>query len=362
MVCAAEGKGTGEERLLSVFREWDASSGGLIREADLRRVLVAVGVSEADIPLMLTSADASKDGQINYKALLSWLHSPPAAVREPAADPASNGVPERPQGLRDRGSPPPMVSHPGTEEHLRKLGLWPLPQAIHVLQSRTLTCLFSVIRDAKTEQVRYVEHSDRLMRILAEEGLARLPTVHPVDVETPCGTYGGLAYGTDNSDLCCVSIVRSGDTLLEAVRRVCPGVAVGHVLVQRDESDPEKRAVYFYHKFPPDMQHRTVILADPMLGTGGSACAAIRCLLDAGVKEERILFLNVVSCPEGLKKLTDMHPSVTIVTAALDPKMDEHKYIVPGLGDFGDRYYNTGDFCKSRWQTPGESVCEKNRF
>merc|ERR1719316_1148350 len=127
-----------------------------------------------------------------------------------------------------------------------------------------------------------------------------------------------MIYGTDYSDLCTVSIVRSGDTLLEAVREIAKGTAVGHVLVQRDENDPEKKPVYFYHKLPPDVAHRTVLLVDPMLATGGSAVAAVKCLLDAGVKQPNIVFLNVVSCPEGVKKLHTSHPQMTIVTAAMD--------------------------------------------
>merc|ERR1719159_1558269 len=241
------------------------------------------------------------------------------------------------------------VNFPETRAALEKQGLWPLPDKVHCLESRALRCLFSVIRHKDTKQQQYVEYCDRLMRILAEEGLARLPTAKETEIPTPCGPYGGLAYGTDYSDLCTVSIVRSGDTLLEAVREIAKGTAVGHVLVQRDENDPEKKPVYFYHKLPPDVAHRTVLLVDPMLATGGSALAAIKCLIDAGVPESKIVFLNVVSCPEGVKKLHSMHPAITIVTAAMDPKLDDNKFIVPGLGDFGDRYYNTGDFCSSKW-------------
>eukprot|EP00746_Dinoflagellata_sp_MGD_P159186 gnl/MRDRNA2_/MRDRNA2_86645_c0_seq1.p1 gnl/MRDRNA2_/MRDRNA2_86645_c0~~gnl/MRDRNA2_/MRDRNA2_86645_c0_seq1.p1 ORF type:complete len:279 (+),score=60.10 gnl/MRDRNA2_/MRDRNA2_86645_c0_seq1:77-838(+) len=241
------------------------------------------------------------------------------------------------------------VNYPETKAALEANGMWPLPANVHVLESRAIRALFSIVRHKATKQQQYVEYSDRLMRILAEEGLARLPTCREETIPTPCGDYGGLTYGTEYSDLCTVSIVRSGDTLLEAVREVAKGTAVGHVLVQRDENDPEKKPVYFYHKLPPDVANRTVLLVDPMLATGGSALAAIKCLLDAGVKESNIVFLNVVSCPEGVKKMSTTHPAVTIVTAAMDPKLDGNKFIVPGLGDFGDRYYNTGDFCSSKW-------------
>jgi len=254
------------------------------------------------------------------------------------------------------------VTDPSTVEHLQKLGMWPLPPKVHVLKSLALDALFTIIRNKDTPQASFVRYGDRLMRILAEEGLARLPQAQPATVQTPCGPFQGREYGIPAQDLCGVSVIRSGDTLLEAVRQICEGMAVGHVLVQRDESDPEKKAIYFYHKLPPDVANRTVMLVDPMLATGGSACAAIKCLLDAGVKEDRILFLNVVSCPEGIKKICTDHPGITIVTAALDPSMNENKYIVPGLGDFGDRYYNTGEACRSRWYQGPDNTEAKPRF
>jgi uracil phosphoribosyltransferase len=117
---------------------------------------------------------------------------------------------------------------------------------------------------------------------------------------------------------------------------------VGKILCQRDESHPDKAAKLFYSKFPRDIAElEYVILVDPMLATGGSAMLAIETLIKEGVKEERILFLNVVSCPEGLDALTKHYPKIQIVTAAVDSHLNEDKYIVPGLGDFGDRYYST---------------------
>jgi len=180
------------------------------------------------------------------------------------------------------------------------------------------------------------------MRLLVEEGLTYLPGIKKRTVHSPCGPCEGLTYGNVDN-LCAVSVVRSGNTLLEAVRQVLPSVAVGHVLVQRDENDPEKSPIFFYNKFPADIAKRTVILCDPMLATGGSAKAAIACCVKAGVSEENILFLNVVSAPEGIASVHKEYPKITIVCAKVDEKLNEDKFIVPGLGDFGDRYYNTGD-------------------
>ncbi len=210
-----------------------------------------------------------------------------------------------------------------------------------VLESPAITVLFTSIRDKDAPVARYINDADRLMRILAEEGLARVAGVKKVTVQTPCGVYEGL-QPVPESDMCAVSIVRSGDILLEAVRGAAPNIKVGKILCQRDEHHPDKIAKLYYSKFPQDIATLcTVILVDPMLATGGSAILAIKTLIDAGVKEERIMFLNVVSCPEGLDALAVAFPKIQIVTAAVDSHLNEHKYIVPGLGDFGDRYYST---------------------
>ena len=112
-------------------------------------------------------------------------------------------------------------------------------------------------------------------------------------------------------------------------------------MIQRDENSADKHPVLLYVKLPQTIADRQVLLVDPMLATGGSAVCAIRELIKRGVKEENIVFLNVVSCPEGLAHMAATHPRVKIVTAAVDDKLNEHKYIVPGLGDFGDRYLGT---------------------
>lgn len=209
-----------------------------------------------------------------------------------------------------------------------------------VLSSRASTMLFTIIRDKTTKQAEYVNAADRLMAMLAEEGLARLPCVQEKVVETPCGPFTGLSYPPSDK-ICCVDIMRSGCILLEAVRRVVPDSKTAKILIQRNEETAEPKL--FYSKLPGNIKDLHVILCDPMLATGGSAAMAIDVLKDAGVKEENILFLNVVSAPEGLQKLAEKCPGVTIVTAALDSHLNAQKYIVPGLGDFGDRYYGTED-------------------
>eukprot|EP00397_Hematodinium_sp_SG-2012_P030644 GEMP01032476.1.p1 GENE.GEMP01032476.1~~GEMP01032476.1.p1 ORF type:complete len:222 (+),score=38.58 GEMP01032476.1:35-700(+) len=205
---------------------------------------------------------------------------------------------------------------------------------------RAVPCLITKIRDKTTKQAEFVQYSDRLMRLVVEEGLAHLPTVKSKLIETPCGPFDGMDYGP-LTGLCAVSIVRSGNALLEAVRQVLPSISVGHVLVQRDEGHPDKKPIFFYQKFPSDISERTVLLVDPILATGGSALAAMDCLVKAGVSPAKTIFLNIISAPEGIQALHKAYPDVTIVCAQIDPILNEHKFIIPGLGDFGDRYYNT---------------------
>ncbi|CAN0169248.1 unnamed protein product, partial [Laminaria digitata] len=109
------------------------------------------------------------------------------------------------------------------------------------------------------------------------------------------------------------------------------------ILIQRNEESRDKHPVLFYKKLPPKIATMQVLLCDPMLATGGSAIMAIRCLVEAGVKESGIVFVTVVVCPEGLGAVRAEFPEVTIVTGAMDDCLDERRFILPGLGDFGDR-------------------------
>lgn len=245
-----------------------------------------------------------------------------------------------------------MVEYPEGKRAKTEMDVKSLNPKAEVLSSRAITMLFSIIRDKKTTQRDYVNASDRLMAILAEEGLARLPCVVDTKIETPCGEYNGLTPPPSDK-ICCVDIIRSGGILLEAVRRVAPDSKTAKILIQRDEKTAE--AHWLYTKLPANIKDLHVILCDPMLATGGSAALAIEKLKqDGGVKEENILFLNVVSCPEGLRHLAEKYPGVRIVTAGLDEKLNELKFIVPGLGDFGDRYYGTMGYAEGLWGTDGK--------
>ncbi|XP_002158556.1 uracil phosphoribosyltransferase [Hydra vulgaris] len=212
---------------------------------------------------------------------------------------------------------------------------------VTVLKSRAIDLLLSKLRDKNTNCAEFTFYGDRLMRILAEESLAHIPAVRGGEVITPCGSLTGLIDYRDKI-ICVVSIQRSGDILQEAVRTILPGIGIGKILVQRDESSPEKNPVYYYKNFPKNISDCYVILADPMLATGGSVKVAISVLIEAGVSESNIMFINLICCPEGLRSLKDAYPNVKVVTCCIDKCLNEHKYIVPGLGDYGDRYYGTG--------------------
>lgn len=183
--------------------------------------------------------------------------------------------------------------------------------------------------DVNTSSHDFVTYSQRAMRILAEDALAEFPCA-AIDIQTPCGPHTGLS-SLDPTYICAVSIVRSGDCLLEVVRAVEPACRVGKILVQRDESSEEKHPVLYYSKLPPGIQDMYVLLCDPMLGTGGTACTALQVLAGAGVDLSRVVFANMICAPEGLLLMAKEYPQVKIVTACIDEKLNAEKFIVPGL-------------------------------
>ncbi|KAK4164873.1 uracil phosphoribosyltransferase-domain-containing protein [Cladorrhinum sp. PSN259] len=201
-------------------------------------------------------------------------------------------------------------------------------------QTPQLIALLSVIRNRDTQRGDFVFYSNRIIRLLVEEGLNHLPTVEHT-VTTPVGRpYDGLAF---EGKICGVSIMRAGESMEQGLRECCRSVRIGKILIQRDEETAQPKL--FYDKLPEDIANRWVLLLDPMLATGGSAMMAVDVLKSRGVPEERILFLNVLASPDGVKNFTSKYAKVRVVTAFVDPGLDEKNYIIPGLGDFGDRYY-----------------------
>ncbi|CAK9024599.1 Uracil phosphoribosyltransferase (UPRTase) (UMP pyrophosphorylase), partial [Durusdinium trenchii] len=193
--------------------------------------------------------------------------------------------------------------------------------------------LLTHLRSKTTAGARFCEIADRVCTLLAEQGLAQEHLIEERAIETPCGPCQGF-FGPEVADICVVSIVRSGDILTEQVRKLLPGVAVGKILIQRDEDDHEKRSKLFYKKLPSSIgAKKTVLLVRCTASQAdfehrGSAINAIKALREAGVEEECITFLNVISCPEGIQALRKAFPSVHIVTLAVDPGLNDDKFIV----------------------------------
>ena len=196
------------------------------------------------------------------------------------------------------------------------------------------------MRDVNTTCEDFAIVAKRAMRILAEDALAEFPA-ESVEVTTPCGTVQGYKE-LKPTEIVAVSIIRSGDALLEAVRDLSPGIKVGKILIQRDESHPDKIPKLYYSKMPPGVNNHHILLCDPMLATGGSAIMAIETMVSKyQVDPSKIIFANMICAPEGLAAMAKAYPQVKIVTACIDDKLNEEKFIVPGLGDYGDRFFNT---------------------
>lgn len=210
-----------------------------------------------------------------------------------------------------------------------------LSDSVILLKSTNqLLGLYTTIRDRSTSRADFIFYSDRIIRLLVERGLDLLP-VENHEVKTPTGQiYNGVRF---QGHICGVSIMRAGESMEQGLRDCCRSVRIGKILIQRDEETALPKL--FYDKLPEDIADRYVFLLDPMLATGGSALMAVEVLKSRGVPEERIIFLNIVSTPEGIRKFTDKFPKVRIVTGCIDEGLDENNFVRPGLGDFGDRYY-----------------------
>ena len=203
--------------------------------------------------------------------------------------------------------------------------------------------LLTTLRAAGTPHEAFVRAADRFCALLAEAALAVHAT--PATVYTPTGAPARGLLHPDPRGFAAVSIVRSGDALAGAFARLEPTCSWGgKILCQRDEGAPDKPARFLLRKLPSTISAaRTVFLCDPMLATGGSACLAVEELLKVGVAAAAITFVCVVAAPEGLARLRAAHPAVTVVAGWVDDGLNAEKYIMPGLGDFGDRYFGTSE-------------------
>ena len=192
----------------------------------------------------------------------------------------------------------------------------------------------AVLRNKETPVKEFRELVSEIAGLMCYEATRNLPTVE-VEVETPvavakCRMLAG-------KKLAIVPVLRAGLGMVDSMVDLIPSAKIGHIGLYRD---PETHMpVEYYCKLPEDIGNRVTFVVDPMLATGGSAIAAIDFLKKHGCKN--IIMMNIIGCPEGVKAVTEAHPDVDIYMAACDEKLNEHAYIVPGLGDAGDRIFGT---------------------
>lgn len=192
----------------------------------------------------------------------------------------------------------------------------------------------SLIRDKNTGSKEFRELISEIAMLMCYEATRDLP-LEEVTVETPITKAETKVIA--GRKLACVPILRAGLGMVDGILHLIPAAKVGHIGLYRD---PETcKPVEYYCKLPFDIQDRDVLVLDPMLATGGSAADAIALIKEKGVTS--IKFLCIIAAPEGLRALISAHPDVQIYCAALDDHLDDHNYIVPGLGDAGDRIFGT---------------------
>ena len=194
--------------------------------------------------------------------------------------------------------------------------------------------LLTVLRDKNTSTAEFRRASDQLAHLLCAETLSKLAD-REVGIQPPLGKANGVPMP---QGIMVVPIMRAALALLPAFTQVLPEITVGIVGIERDEETASPHA--YYKKFPKILPSKAIIL-DPMLATGGSAWLTVEFLVDAGYGPEAIYFTGVLAAREGFERLALVIPESNITVVAVDPKLDNEKYIVPGLGDYGDRYYGT---------------------
>ncbi|HYP85797.1 uracil phosphoribosyltransferase [Variovorax sp.] len=187
-------------------------------------------------------------------------------------------------------------------------------------------------KDASTNSFRRL--LNEMSMLMAYEVTRDMP-MQDIEIETPLETM--KAKVIDGKKLVFVSILRAGNGILDGMLSVVPGARVGHIGLYRDPKT--LTAVEYYFKMPGEMNERDIVVVDPMLATGNSAVAAVERLKE--LRPKSIKFVCLLTCPEGVKTMQNAHPDVPIYTAAIDRELNDHGYILPGLGDAGDRIFGT---------------------
>jgi len=205
---------------------------------------------------------------------------------------------------------------------------------VHIMDHPLIHHKLAVLRNKETPVKEFRELVNEISGLMCYEATRNLPTVD-VEVETPVATaHCKMLAG---KKLAIVPILRAGLGMVDALVDLIPSAKIGHIGLYRDPVTHEP--VEYYCKLPDDIGNRVTFVVDPMLATGGSAVAAIDFLKKHGCKN--IIMMNIIGCPEGIRRVQEAHPDVEMYLAACDEKLNDHAYIVPGLGDAGDRIFGT---------------------
>ncbi len=205
---------------------------------------------------------------------------------------------------------------------------------VHVLDHPLIQHKLAILRDKNTGTKEFRALVSEIAGLMCYEATRNLPT-EEVEVETPMQV--AKCRKLSGKKLAIVPVLRAGLGMVDSMVDLIPSAKIGHIGLYRD---PETHLpVEYYCKLPEDIENRVVFVVDPMLATGGSAVAAIDFLKKRGCKN--IIMMNIIGCPEGIKTVCEAHPDVELYLAACDEKLNDHAYILPGLGDAGDRIFGT---------------------
>lgn len=207
---------------------------------------------------------------------------------------------------------------------------------IHTIEHPLIAHKLTILRDKNTGTKYFREIVNEIARLLAYEVSRDLP-LEDVEIETPL--VKTTQKKLSGKKVVVVPILRAGLGMVDGILDLVPAARVGHVGLYRDEET--MKPVEYFVKMPANLEDRQLYVVDPMLATGGSAIEAINSVLERGAKAENIKFISIVAAPEGVDALHEAHPEVDIYTASLDEKLTDDAYILPGLGDAGDRLYGT---------------------
>jgi uracil phosphoribosyltransferase len=208
-----------------------------------------------------------------------------------------------------------------------------VPTSLSIVNHSLVATALTILRAKTTTPDLFRRHLQEIALLLFAEASRRW-RIAPIEVVTPLASSGGAVLA---KPIVLVPILRAGLGMLDGIMRVVPDAGIGHIGLYRDAET--LRPVSYYNRLPGNIAAAEVLLLDPMLATGYTACEAASILKAQGARS--IQFLCVLACPPGVQQFQSEHPDVPIVTAAVDPELNAHGYIVPGLGDAGDRYFGT---------------------